>query len=77
MRNKFYLHEFQIYDGEATITFNIVDLNEMKNEISVAITNRGKISVVTYDLFQDENGLCFEYGCEYRKINVSDFREVK
>ena len=77
MRNKFYLHEFQIYDGEATITFNIVDLNEMKNEISVAITNRGKISVVTYDLFQDENGLYFEYGCEYRKINVSDFKAVK
>ena len=77
MRNKFYLHEFQIYDGEATITFNIVDLNEMKNEISVAITNRGKISVVTYDLFQDENGLYFEYGCEYRKIIVNDFREVK
>ena len=37
MRNKFYLHEFQIFDGEATITFNIVDLDEMKNEISVAI----------------------------------------
>ena len=52
-------------------------LNEMKNEISVAITNRGKISVVTYDLFQDENGLYFEYGCEYRKINVNDFKEVK
>lgn len=49
MKNKFYLHEFQIFDGEATITFNIVDLNELKNEISVAITNRGKISVVTYD----------------------------
>ena len=77
MRNKFYLHEFQIFDGEATITFNIVDLDEMKNEISVAITNRGRISAVTYDLFQDENGLYFEYGCEYRKINVSDFREVK
>ena len=77
MRNKFYLHEFQIFDGEATITFNIVDLDEMKNEISVAITNRGRISVVTYDLFQDENGLYFEYGCEYRKINVNDFKEVK
>ena len=77
MRNKFYLHEFQIFDGEVTITFNIADLDEMKNEISVAITNRGRISVVTYDLFQDENGLYFEYGCEYRKINVNDFKEVK
>ena len=47
MKNKFYLHEFQIFDGEVTITFNIVDLNELKNEIQVAITNRGKITVVT------------------------------
>jgi hypothetical protein len=77
MRNKFYLHEFQIFDGEATITFNIVDLNELKNEIQVAITNRGKITVVTYDLLKDENGYYFEYGCEYTKINVKDFKEVK
>lgn len=77
MKNKFYLHEFQIFDGEATITFNIVDLNELKNEISVAITNRGKISVVTYDLLQDEDGLYFEYGCEYQKIKINDFKEVK
>ena len=77
MKNKFYLHEFQIFDGEATITFNIVDLNELINEISVAITNRGKISVVTYDLLQDENGFYFEYGCEYQKIKISDFKEVK
>ena len=76
MNNKFYLHEFQIWDGEATITFNIVNLNELKNEIEVAITNRGRISVVTYPLFQDENGYYFEYGCEYTKINVNDFKEV-
>ena len=77
MKNKFYLQEFQIFDGEATITFNIVELNELKNEISVAITNRGKISVVTYDLLQDENGFYFEYGCECQKIKISDFKEVK
>ena len=33
-----------MFDGEAWITFNIVDLNELKNEIQVAITNRGKIT---------------------------------
>jgi hypothetical protein len=77
MRNKFYLHEFKIHDGEAWITFNIVDISELKNEISVAITNRGKITVVTYDLYKDENGYYFEYGCEYKKISVNDFKEVK
>ena len=76
MYNKFYLHEFQIFDGEAIITFNIVDLNEMNNEIKVAITNRGRISVVTYTLFKDDQGYYFEYGCEYQKIKLSDFKEV-
>ena len=71
------VHEFKIHDGEAWITFNIVDLNELKNEISVAVTNRGKITVVTYDLYQDENGYYFEYGCEYTKININDFKEIK
>ena len=76
MKNKIYLKEFQIFDGEATITFNIVDINEMKEEILVAISNRGGISLVTYDLFKDENGYYFEYGCDYTKINLNDFEEV-
>ena len=77
MKNKFYLHEFQIFDGEAWITFNIVSLDELKNEISVAVTNRGRITVTTYDLYKDENGYYFEYGCEYTKININDFKEIK
>ena len=48
MKNRFYMKEFQYHDGECYVTFNIVDLNELKNEISVAITREGKISVVTY-----------------------------
>lgn len=77
MKNKFYLHEFAIFDGEAWITFNIVELNELKNEISVAVTNRGRITVTTYDLYKDENGYYFEYGCEFTKININDFKEMK
>lgn len=77
MKNKFYLHEFAIFDGEAWITFNIVELNELKNEISVAVTNRGRITVTTYDLYKDENGYYFEYGCQFTKININDFKEIK
>lgn len=77
MKNKFYLHEFAIFDGEAWITFNIVELNELKNEISVAVTNRGRITVTTYDLYKDENGYYFEYGCDFTKININDFKEIK
>ena len=48
MKTRFYMKEVQYHDGECYVTFNIVDLNELKNEISVAITREGKISVVTY-----------------------------
>ena len=77
MTNKFYMKEFQYYDGEVFVTFNIVDLQELKKEISVAITREGKISVVTYPLYEDENGFYFEYGCDYKKMNLNDFEEVQ
>ena len=75
---KYYLSEFQLYDGEAFITFNIVAINTDKNEVTVAISNRGRISVTTYDLLTDSNGsFYFEYGINYEKINVNDFEGVK
>ena len=77
MKNKFYLHEFKLFDGEAYITFNIVALNESKKEILVAVTNRGRITEATYDLFEDENGYYFEYGCDYTKVNINEFKEMK
>ena len=71
---KYYLSEFQLYDGEVFITFNIVAIDTDKNEITVAISNRGRISVTTYDLLTDSNGfLYFEYGIDYEKINIDDF----
>ena len=75
---KYYLSEFQLYDGEVYVTFNIVAIDTNKNEITVAISNRGRISVTTYDLLTDNNGfLYFEYGVDYEKINVNDFEGVK
>jgi hypothetical protein len=71
---KYYLSEFQLHDGEVFITFNIVAIDTNKNEITVAISNRGRISVTTYDLLTDSNGfLYFEYGIDYEKINIDDF----
>ena len=71
---KYYLSEFQFHDGEVFITFNIVSIDTSKNEITVAISNRGRISVTTYDLLTDSNGfLYFEYGIDYEKINIDDF----
>ena len=71
---KYYLSEFQLYDGEAFVTFNIIAINTSKNEITVAVSNRGRISVITYDLLTDNNGsLYFEYGVDYEKIRIDDF----
>ena len=74
---KYYLSEFQLHDGEVFITFNIVAIDTSKNEITVAISNIGRISVTTYDLLTDNNGSFFEYGINYEKINVNDFEGVK
>lgn len=74
---KYYLSEFELYDGEAFITFNIVGIDTAKKEIQVAVTDRGKISVVTYDLLTDKDGkLYFEYGCMFEKIGIDDFEEI-
>ena len=75
---KYYLSEFQLHDGEVFITFNIVAIDTNKNEITVAVSNRGRISVTTYDLLTDNNGyLYFEYGVDYEKISLNEFEEVK
>ena len=74
---KYYLSEFELYDGEEFITFNIVHIDTEKKEIQVAVTDRGKISLITYDLFTDNDGkLYFEYGPTYERVKVDDFEEV-
>ena len=75
MRNKFYLKEFQFFDGEDTVVFNIVAMEDDK--ITVAVTRSGKISVCDYELYEDENGLYFEYGIAGQEhIHIDDFEET-
>ena len=73
--NKFYLKEFQFFDGEDTVIFNIVAVESEK--ITVAVTRCGKITVTDYDPHSDENGLYFEYGIAGREhIHIDDFEEA-
>ncbi len=60
MKKQYQLSEFQFYDGEDYITFNLIDINTEKKEITVAVSNRGKISVRTFDLLEDCGRLYFE-----------------
>ena len=74
--DKFYLKEFQFFDGENTVIFNIVAVEE--NKITIAVIKCGKISVSDYDLFTDENGLYFEYGIAGQEhIHIDEFEEAE
>ena len=74
---KYYLSEFEWFDGEDYITFNLTDVDLEKGEVQVAVTDRGKISVVTYDLMMDKNGrLYFEYGVMFERMYLDDFKEA-
>lgn len=76
MKNKFYLKEFQHFDGEDDVIFNIIDVNENSNKITVAITRTGKISICEYDLLTDEKGQYFEYGVAGQEhIHLNDFND--
>lgn len=77
-KRKFYLSEFSYYDGEYEITFNIVEVDFVRQTITVAITKAGHISQDTFDLLHDSKGnLYFEYGKFYEnKISLDDFEEV-
>ena len=74
---RYYLQEYEYFDGEYFITFNIVNIRFNSQTIEIAVTNRGKISVIECDLFEDCNGdFYFEYGSMLEKIKINDFEEI-
>ena len=69
-----YLAEFDFFDGDDFVTFNIVGYNSDQSGILVAVTDRGKISLVTYDILTDNIGRRYlEYGCMFDRIYIDDF----
>ena len=74
---KYYLSEFEWFDGEDYITFNLTGVDLEKGEVQVAVTDRGRISVITYDLMTDKyDSLYFEYGAMCTRIYLEDFEEA-
>ncbi|MDE7372533.1 MAG: hypothetical protein K2N18_00560, partial [Clostridia bacterium] len=75
---KFYLSVFSYFDGEYDVTFNIVDIDFLRQTITVAITRAGRISQDTFVLLHDNAGnLYFEYGKFYEnKISLNAFDGV-
>lgn len=74
----YYLKEFNYFDGENDITFNILDVNTEKMTITLAVTDQGKIYVIDELLLKDKNqNLYFEYGLNFEKIKLNDFETVE
>ncbi len=75
---KYYLSEFSYDDGEYEITFDIIDVDFIRQTVTVAIARCGHIKQDTFNLLRDSKGnLYFEYGEFYEnKISLNDFAEV-
>ena len=74
---KGYLAEFDFFNGDDFVTFNIIGYSSDQSEILVAVTDRGKISLVTYDILTDKTDRrYFEYGCMFDRIYIDGFEEA-
>ena len=71
------MFEFNFFDGYDFTTFDILETDFDRKIITVAVTYIGRIRVITYDLYEDENGLYFEYGPLFNKIYLKDFEELE
>jgi hypothetical protein len=73
------MYEYNFFDGDHFITFDIVEINDDNETVLVAISNQGRITQDTFDLLEDEalDGICenryFEYGLYQDKIYINDF----
>lgn len=68
--------EFYYFNGENFITFDLIEIDDEKREVTVAVSDTGRISVKTFDLLFDGNHRrYFEYGCSYTKIYIDEFTE--
>lgn len=73
------MYEYDFFDGDHFITFDIVEINDDNETVLVAISNQGRITQDTFDLLEDEalDGICenryFEYGLYQDKIYINDF----
>ena len=70
-QNLFKIYDF--YDGECFITFTILGFTHDNKIVTVAIENRGKITVKDFDIISDYDDEYFEYSCNYTKIYIKDF----
>ena len=67
--------EYDYFNGENFITFDLLEVDDNKREVVVAVSDTGRITVRTFDLLFDGNRRYFEYGCLCAKIYIDEFTE--
>lgn len=77
MKNENYMKEYQHFDGDHSITFNLIEVNTDNCTVTVAISNQGKLTQETVELREENGQLYFEYGVMNEKIFIDDFENVE
>lgn len=78
------MFEYDYFDGDHFITFDIIEVDEDNGKITLAITNQGRITQDTFDLFEDNeideemtNDIrYFEFGLYADKIYLNQFESL-
>lgn len=70
-----YKDGFDFNDGESLIRFDVVAYCPDTKQITLAITNQGKISVLDFEVFEDGDGQFIEYGSTREKIYIDELQE--
>ena len=72
-----HLKEYEYYDGECFIEFFLLNQDKEKNTVNLAISDKGRIQVKDFDLYQNDIGTYFEYGPMLTKLFIKDFDDVE
>ena len=68
---------FDYNDGECLVRFDTIMYCPDKKLITFAVTKQGRISVLDYQVFEDERGHYIEYGSIYEKIYIDETEACK
>ena len=78
------MFEYDYFDGDHFITFDIIEVDEDNGKIILAISNQGRITQDTFDLLEDDemdeemtNDIrYFEFGLYADKIYLNQFESL-
>ena len=78
------MFEYDYFNGDHFITFDIIDIDEENGKITLAISNQGRITQDTFDLLEDNeideemtNDIrYFEFGLYADKVYLSQFESL-